>query len=491
MTAVSDESVVRWQVEQVHALAPTPASLIAAQPVAVPARWSHTGYDERGLWGRCSGGASEPYEVVVDHVGVGFRCSCPSRRHPCKHALALLLLWVRGQVPPGAAGGGAATWLAGRAAAVAAAAAAGPAGPAPASAAPSQPAPPSSPGAGSGTAPAEGGPADAPAEAPPAPPPSEPPRPGDDRVARMAAGLAELERWIDDRMRTGLADPALARYATWDQLAARLVDAQAGAMANRVRRLAGQVGSGPQWHEHVLAELGLLHLLAVAGRHLGHLPPGLGDAVAAAVGWQVRQADVLAGVPDTDRWVVLGRSDTREDRIEVRRIWLRGATTGRWAMVLSFAAYQQRLDESFEVGASFEGDVFRYPGASRLRVLVGRRSDTLPFPTDVPWAGQSLAAACDEVGAVLAAEPWLDRVPLCAVAQVARAGGRWVLADPTGTLPLVAGPGVGTLLACTAAGPLPVTAEWTPRGLVPLAVQLADRVVDIGPQVDPSFVGAA
>mgnify|MGYP000326096381 CR=1 FL=1 len=45
--------------------------------------------------------------------------------------------------------------------------------------------------------------------------------------------LVELDRWLDDRLRTGLSDPALARYDTWDSLAARLVDARAGALANR------------------------------------------------------------------------------------------------------------------------------------------------------------------------------------------------------------------------------------------------------------------
>ena len=54
--------------------------------------------------------------------------------------------------------------------------------------------------------------------------------------------------------------------------AARLVDAQAGSLANRIRRLAGLVGASPDWHSDVLAELGLLHLLAQAGRRLGSLP---------------------------------------------------------------------------------------------------------------------------------------------------------------------------------------------------------------------------
>ena len=222
----------------------------------------------------------------------------------------------------------------------------------------------------------------------------------DERVERMFAGLSELDRWLDDRMRTGLADPALARYGTWDQLAARLVDAQAGSLANRIRRLAGLVGASPDWHSDVLAELGLLHLLSQAGRRLGSLPTPLADAVATTVGWQVRQADVLAGVPDTDEWVVAGRSDTREDRIEVRRIWLRGVDSRRWALVLSFAAYRQSLDTSLRVGTSVHADLHRYPGPA-LRALVGLRHADPVEPARPPAV--DVAGACDEIGGLLVA----------------------------------------------------------------------------------------
>jgi hypothetical protein len=310
----------------------------------------------------------------------------------------------------------------------------------------------------------------------------------------MAAGLAELDRWLDDRLRTGLADPSLSSYRTWDGLAARLIDAQVGGLANRVRRLAGLVGAHPDWHSQVLSELGVLHLLATSGRHLGTLPPELADSVASTIGWQVRQADVLAGVPETDHWVVMGRSDTREDRIEVRRIWLRGSAggtgSGRWAMVLSFAAYRQSLDASLTVGTKVHADVFRYPGAVALRVLMGpRHSEAQPA---APPVGSSVTRGCADVGRALAAEPWLERYPMCITAAPTRAGGRWLLTDATGSLPLVDGAaGIGTLLACSAGQPVTVTAEWTAAGLVPLTVHLADRAVDIGPVADPSFVGLA
>ena len=458
---------VRWQVEQVLALAPRPTSISAARPLAVESRWAATGCDERAVWGRCTGSGAEPYECVVDHTAVAFRCSCPSRQLPCKHALALLLLWSRGLVPlrPGEAPADATAWLA-RAAAT-----------------PAAPAPPAEAAAPSSAA----GP-----EAAPAAPPPPPSRDGrDERIARMSAGLAELDRWLDDRLRTGLADPALAQYATWDGLAARLIDAQVGSVANRVRRLAGVVGAHPQWHEQVLAELGALHLLATAGRSLAALSPQLADSVAAAIGWQVRQADVLAGLPVTDHWVVMGRSDTREDRIEVRRAWLRGRDTRGWAMVLSFAAYGQSLDDTLAVGATVHADVFRYPGALGLRVLMGRRHSEPEHTGEAAaaGAGSTVAAACTQIGAAVAAEPWIDRYPVCLSAAPARDRTGWVLTDATGSLPLAEGvAGVGALLACGGGAHVVVTAEWTPLGLVPLAVHLADRSIDIGPTADPSFL---
>lgn len=465
--AVGQERV--WQVEQVLALAPKPSSVAAAQPLAVPTRWAGTGCDGRALWGRCIGGSAEPYECVVDHVDVAFRCSCPSRIIPCKHALALLLLWSRGQVPAGTAPGFATSWLANR--------------PDNSAAGPSQPA------ASVPSAPPKVGPSRSASEAP-ADADRDSTASRDDRVARMAAGLAELDRWLEDRVRTGLADPVLAQYATWDGLAARLVDAQVGGLANRVRRLAGMVGAHPDWHQHVLAELGSLHLLAVAGRQLGLLPPTLADSVAATIGWQVRQANVLAGVPHTDHWAVMGRSDTREDRIEVRRVWLRGLQSGEWAMALSFAAYGQSLDATLVVGSVVHADVFRYPGALGLRVLLGVRHGDSQFESDL--SASSVAEACAQVGVAIAAEPWIERYPLCLRAAPARCNNRWFLTDATGSLPLVEGiAGIGALLACSGGYSVPITAEWTPFGLVPLTVHLADRVVDVGPTADPGFLAAS
>jgi hypothetical protein len=451
-----------WTVEQVVAIAPSPGSVAAAEPIATRSRWAMVGSDDRAIWGRCSGSGAEPYETSVDHVEAASRCTCPSRKLPCKHALALLLMWVRGEVPEASRPAGVAAWIDGRDRRA-------------------EPALPTPGGAGVDDRPAPDDTGE--------PDRGDLDRSRDDRVARMIEGLVELDRWLEDRMRTGLADPALARYATWDSLAARLVDARAGALANRVRRLAGLVGAGPEWHAEVLGELGALHLIAEAGRRLPELPGNLADAVATVAGWQVRQADVLASVPETDDWIVMGRSDTREDRIEVRRVWLRGATSQRWALLLSFAAYRQALDASWQVGTVLNADVHRYPGGS-LRCLVSRRDD--PRPAADVIAGVSIAGASTEIGYALAAEPWLEHIPVTLAAAPTVVDRRWVLSDESGSLPMVAGAvATGVVLAASDGGAITLTAEWTPHGLMPLTVHLVDRAIDVGPRADPDFVSAA
>lgn len=462
VASTTHAQATRWSVEHVQALCSSPSRVAAARALAVPERWTGLGHDDRALWGRCAGGSGEPYDVAVDHERVATRCSCPARARPCKHALALLLLWVAGLVPERAAGAveppdGLEAWLARS----------------------RQPGPepePSAAGGGDRPAPQPG---------------RDPRRDGsrDQKLAALGTALVELDRWLVDRMRTGLADPALARYATWDALAARLVDAKAGGLANRVRRLGGRVGTRPGWHEHLLAELGVLHLLAEAGRRLPELDADLADGVAVALGWQVRQADVLAGVPERDDWFVAGRSDTAEDRIVVRRTWLWGERSQQWAMVLGIAAHGQALDDTLQVGVRLDADLYRYPGAVPLRALVGHVHGGPDVDADPParTTPLTLEQVCESVGGALAREPWLERHPFTARAAVRprSRGTDWALADRTGCLALHPdATTIAELVACSVDAEVVVTAEWTALGVLPVAVHLAGRSVDLGPRLD-------
>src|SRR6202046_4980154 len=86
----------RWSADSVLDLAPDESSRRSGAGLGRPAPWRDAGVAGDVLWGLCAGSGKNPYQVVVDLSGPAYKCSCPSRKFPCKHALALLLLWAQG-----------------------------------------------------------------------------------------------------------------------------------------------------------------------------------------------------------------------------------------------------------------------------------------------------------------------------------------------------------------------------------------------------------
>ena len=464
---------VRPTPEQVLSLAPDRATAAAASSLADPASWSAAGCDQGAVWGNYIAVSAEPYMVAIDLsddlVGPAYRCSCPSRKVPCKHALGLLLLLASGGVVQAQRLPFAAEWLRRR-----------------------QHDTPSD-----ADRPSRGAATPSPRANPGATPAGQPKRQFE-RSERMRAGLQELDRWVTDQVRVGLSTPELALVDTWDHVAARLIDAQCGGLANRVKRVASKVAQRTRWHEDILEELALLHVLAVGAQRTSSLPAELSDGVHVATGLTSSRDDVLAGVPSTARWIVAGESRTREDRITVQRTWLCNAPEAdypntdypntdqlaqrctTWAMLLNFGAFGTPAASPFPIGAAVHADVHWYPGGIALRALVGRQhSDTDP---DGPRpAASTIADALETCGWSIAAEPWLERFPMCINAVPAPVGGgRWVLADRTGSVPIVSPfSSLAELVCVSGATPITVMGEWSVDGFLPLTLWGPNGVVQL------------
>ncbi len=82
-------------VEQVQALAQDSRSFADAKKLAKEAAWRRLGRDGEAVWGVALGSKGDAYAVFA-RSKESARCSCPSRKIPCKHALALLLLVANG-----------------------------------------------------------------------------------------------------------------------------------------------------------------------------------------------------------------------------------------------------------------------------------------------------------------------------------------------------------------------------------------------------------
>jgi hypothetical protein len=197
------------------------------------------------------------------------------------------------------------------------------------------------------------------------------------------------------------------------------------------------------------------------------------------VGLPVAAEEVLAGEPVRDRWQVLGVRDEPEDSLMVRRVWLRGAKSGRAALVLSFAGPGQVFVTDLVTGTELDADLCFYP--EHLRVLIARRHAPAA-PIERVAAAKPVAAAMREYARALAADPWLERWPMVLAHVVpAKVDGResWCLTAADGDgVPLDPAAGAPWRLVAAAAGrPVTVVGEWTVAGLRPLSVWVRDRLV--------------
>ena len=247
------------------------------------------------------------------------------------------------------------------------------------------------------------------------------------RADRVSAGLEELEQWLRDQVRGGIAGLGQGGYAALERVAARMVDAQAPGVASMLRSLPGEQ-VGEDWPGQLLEQLGALHLLIQAHRGLDRLPADLAATVRTRVGYPVRKADVLAGPGLLDHWYAVGSVDTVELRLETRRVWLFGATSRRWAVVLSFAPIGGFLDDSVTAGQQLQARLHFYAGSGQYRALVGEQIDVVdpPMPSLVLPSAETYEDVGDRFATLLAGDPWASRMPAvvrAAPVPPARSGG--------------------------------------------------------------------
>jgi hypothetical protein len=229
------------------------------------------------------------------------------------------------------------------------------------------------------------------------------------RADRVASGLVELDLWITDQIRSGLAAMDTS-WAGFDAVAARMVDAQAPGVAGTLRALAGTVASTENWPETVLDELARLHLLVAAHQKLSELPEDLAYSVKAHVGYPVSTESVMESIPVKENWMILGSGITEEKRLFTRTVWMLGRNSKRWAMLLDFSHGSANFaTETPPVGFLLNADVHFYPGAAALRARIGvTHGEPEPFTT-MPFG--SIDTALQQFTDALAADPWLRSWP--------------------------------------------------------------------------------
>lgn len=394
---------------QVAQLAPDPPSLKAGRQLANKRLWLTLAHNDRVLWGEVQGSGKEPYRTQIDLVSLAFRCSCPSRKFPCKHGLGLMFVFAD---DPHAVKSGApepgwvSEWMNKRAAS------ADKAGTEPAS------------------VPTQTDEKKAKDKA----------KRADERLSAVQAGAAELELLLRDLLRGGLLSVPEKGEAYYDKVVRRMIDAKAGGLANWVRNFnkINYLG-GNTWHSEVLENAVKAWLLIEAFRRMDAQEAPVQEQIKSLVGWSQSKKDLLenpAAECVTDDWLALGKKqEALDDNLNMLRVWLYGTQSGRQALLVEYAPAHLPIAVPVLPGTFLRATLAFYPSNLPYRAqikqqgAVNAQTQTLVEPLD-GWE-----AAHRQAAKWLAKSPWADQYPQYVADLTPVSDGHgWFLRDREGLL---------------------------------------------------------
>ncbi|HMO38856.1 MAG TPA: SWIM zinc finger family protein [Saprospiraceae bacterium] len=424
-----------WNAQQLAAFAPDTATLERARGIAQPFRWHDLAGNETIVWGEYKTAGDAPFHTVVHLHQPQCYCSCPSRRRPCKHVLALLLLCLQGsdsfrvwydhpdwvekwlqriQKKAAAPAKTSSDWL----------------------------------------------------------PPAK-------TIEQMSAGVLELREWLLDLIRQGLA-AALSHPPTfWNTFATRMTDAKLPGIARRVRSLATRTLSADA-HEQLLSDIAELYLFVKAFQRNAQLSPDLQQEVFNQAGATIRKEDVLQQAAEQDTWYIAGQVEGEEDNLRYRRTWLLGQRTGHAALLLDFVWGNADFNEHWQVGTAIEAEIVFYPGASRSRALVKSFTNLAQVP---PIAGYAhWESFAEGYAAAIAANPWGSIFPvLIDHVTPSLQEGQLQLIDKLGKQLVAKTTEEHTwrIIALSGGHPLQIFGEWRDTFFYPLTLLTDDGVISL------------
>lgn len=318
--------------EQILALAPDESSKKSGRELSNPLKWVTRSFNEQALWGECQGSGTKPYQTQVDLNNIAFKCSCPSRKFPCKHGIGLLLLFAKNRntftaaTPPGWV----TEWLSRREARQ------------------------------DKEVEKKDTPADAAAQL----------KRQEARQSKVTAGVAELNLWLQDIIRGGILTMPDKGPSFFENMSKRLIDAQAPGLAGMVRELGGTNFFAEDWPTDFLEQMIRIYLVIEGFRNSSTLEAGIRSDIMTSIGFTQNQEELRAQAGVADTWLVIGKQVAEVDNITTEKFWLQGINTGRFALLLQFIVQGQGAQFNLSAGMFVQAELVFFSSALPLRALI-------------------------------------------------------------------------------------------------------------------------
>ncbi len=324
--------------DQILALAPDEASKKSGKDLSNPSKWVSKGANEQALWGEAQGSGSKPYQTQIDLSNIAFKCSCPSRKFPCKHGLGLMLFYTRQQnvFTEAAAPAWVTDWLNKR---------------------------------------TEKEEKKVTKEEKPVYEAAQLKR-QQARQNKVADGIEELRLWMKDIVRNGILNMPDKGFVFFENMAKRMVDAQAPGLANMVRNLGESNFYAEGWQSRFMDQLSAIYLVTAGYKSISSLDVNLRQDIRTLIGFTQNQDELKDQAGVTDTWLVLAKQTIEVDNIATERNWLYGTANNQYALVLQFIVRGQGSVFSFTPGMFIQAELVFYPSVAPLRAIVKRHITT-------------------------------------------------------------------------------------------------------------------
>jgi hypothetical protein len=301
------------------------------------------------------------------------------------------------------------------------------------------------------------------------------------KYAKVRSAIAELDLWLQDLVRQGLAALPDESVPLWNAMAARMMDAQAPEIARELRSIANLSRSDALWREKLLSRWGRLYLVVEGWQRFESLSPGTQADILSQIGWTQNRRELLSREGIVDRWLVLGQQI--EDvagitNLKAQRIWLWGEKIDRPALILNYAHGKTPFDFHLVPGTSFEAELVFYGSAYPLRSIV--KTECRPSEPIIRLPGQErITAALQAYSSALGQNPWLERFPLALSACIPQKQGEVVVVNAEGNaLPISLDFTQGwQLMAISGGAAISIFGEWNGEFLLPLSAITENRFV--------------
>lgn len=393
--------------EQIEALSPDAASLKAGKDLANSKKWLGLFYNDRVLWAEVQGSGSTPYRTQIDLQNIGFKCTCPSRKFPCKHGLGAFLAFVKDNslfTKTDEEPAWVKDWIDKRVQKEEKKVAAE--------------AEPISPEKAAKQA-------------------KEKEKTSNERLIKVSEGVEELRLWLKDMLRVGFLAVPEKDYNYWNRTASRLVDAQARGLSNLVREI-GKINfyeKAEVWQTELIQKTSSLYAVLEAFRNLDRLPEGLQEDVKSLIGISKTQKELTDSNAETikDTWLVLGKQNFKveEDNLTGIRQWLYGTKTQRMALILDFAYGNTLIKNNLIPASMLNAELTFYPSNYPLRAFIKNQgSVSNAKEIQKPPMLESWNDWQNFYANVLSLQPWIDQLPInIAQLSLAKHQDNWFMLD--------------------------------------------------------------